>query len=335
MNKDFSKIEDFICDDSFNSWANKINDHHLAHWDKWMLENPDKAHIAVEAANFLQNILLNEAPVADEQLTAAEERLRVTLNIGREKSTANIIPFKRKKIWYAAAAALIAVMVISLQFLFTDGSQPKLATNYGQILQNTLPDGTDIILNANSKVSYPDKWQKGKDREVWIKGEAFFHVKKTPTHDKFIVHTDAFDIEVTGTSFNVMNRNGLSSIILKEGSVKIHQPGKTEIIMKPGDFVKSSEGGIEKSVMVKQDYLAWTDSKLVFDNTSMQELAGIIQDHYGLEVILKGNGLSQKTITGIMPNNSLDILLQSLEATQDFSIQRSNNALTITNKTNN
>jgi ferric-dicitrate binding protein FerR (iron transport regulator) len=48
------------------------------------------------------------------------------------------------------------------------------------------------------------------------------------------VHTDAFDIEVTGTSFNVVNRNGVSTVILKEGSVKIHRPGAAELVMVPG-----------------------------------------------------------------------------------------------------
>lgn len=73
----------------------------------------------------------------------------------------------------------------------------------------------------------------------------------------------------------------------------------------------------------------------MFDNTSLKEVADIITAHYGVEVKLQGNGLADKTITGIMPNDSLEILLQSLEATQDYTIQRTKNTITITNKVNN
>ncbi|MEP6711772.1 MAG: FecR domain-containing protein, partial [Ferruginibacter sp.] len=251
----------------------------------------------------------------------------------RENKTLIIANIGRRKLWYAAAAVLlIGVLSIGLKFLVSNAGKPQLATEYGQIKQDKLPDGTEIILNANSKLTYPRQWKEGTDREVWIKGEAFFHVKKTVQHNKFIVHTDAFDIEVTGTSFDVINREGKSSIILKEGSVKIHRPGEAEILMKPGDFVEFTNEQIQKKTVTKQDYLAWTESKLVFDNTALKDVVTIIKQHYGVDVKLMGNDLAEKTITGIMPNNNLDVLLEALEATQEFTIKRIDNIITITNK---
>jgi ferric-dicitrate binding protein FerR (iron transport regulator) len=146
------------------------------------------------------------------------------------------------------------------------------------------------------------------------------------------VHTDAFDIEVTGTSFNVKNMNGKSSIILKEGSVIIHRKGEPDIKMKPGDYVAFNDNQIQKKVVTKDDYLIWTQNKLVFDNTSLSEVAKIITEHYGVKVKLQGENIEQKTISGIMPNDNLDVLISSLEATQEFSIKRSEDVLTINNK---
>ena len=333
MQMNFNQAEDFISDDSFVSWVYKTDEKHIAQWEMWIAGNPDKKVLAEEAATLLQHLRINESPVSAEQLAAAQARLNNAIDAGGENISARVIGIKRRKIWYAAAAVLfVAVLTISLKFLFSPADKPQLATNYGQIKQDKLPDGTEIILNANSTLTYPKEWKEGTDREVWIKGEAFFHVKKTVQHNKFIVHTDAFDIEVTGTSFDVINRNGKSSIILKEGSVKIHRPGEAEIIMKPGDFVEFTNEQIQKKTITKQDYLAWTESKLVFDNNSLKEVAEIITQHYGIEVRLQGNNLSEKTITGIMPNDNLDVLLQSLEATQEFTIQRTNNAITIANK---
>ena len=194
-----------------------------------------------------------------------------------------------------------------------------------------MPDGTEVTLNANSKVSY-GTWKEGSPREVWINGEALFHVKKTPELSKFIVHTNAFDIEVTGTIFNVLNTPGKSNIILKEGSVKIHREGEPEILMNPGDFVEFSNEQIQKTRVTKQDDLAWTESKLIFDNTPLTEVATRIKNHYGVDVKLTGKNVADKTITGIMPNDNLDVLLKALEATLDCDIQHTNNQIIISIK---
>ena len=337
MNKDYNQLEDFISDDSFLSWVYKTDETNTATWAAWLASNPGKQALAEEAASFVLQLRLTEASVSDQQLNAAEARLKKAIEAEKQGSPAKVIPMRRRKIWYSVAAAviLIGVLTFSLQYLFKDTAKPQLATAYGQIRQDKLPDGTEVTLNANSKITYPKQWKEGTDREVWINGEAFFHVKKTARHDKFIVHTDGFDIEVTGTSFDVINRNGKSSIILKEGSVKIHRPGEAVIFMKPGDFVEFAEKQIQKKTIVKQDYLAWTENKLVFDNTSLTEFAAIVKEHYGIEVKLQCDSLSEKTLNGIMPNDNLEVLLQSLEATQEYSIQRSKTAITITNKVNN
>ena len=337
MNNNFDQLEDFIADDSFLSWVYKTDETNIAQWETWLANNPGKKALATEAANLALQIRLTEASVSGEQLDAATTRLTNTMEAEKQNSPAKVIGMRRRKIWYsvAAAAIILAVLTFSLRYVFNGNSKPQLATTYGQIRQDRLPDGTEVTLNANSKITYPKQWKEGTDREVWINGEAFFHVKKTPHRDKFIVHTDAFDIEVTGTSFDVINRNGKSSIVLKEGSVKIHRPGEEVIFMKPGDFVEFAEKQIHQKTISKQDYLAWTENKLVFDNTTLTEFAAIVKEHYGIEVKLEGEGLAERTISGIMPNDNLDILLQTLEATQDFSIQRSKTAITITNKTSN
>ena len=102
--------------------------------------------------------------------------------------------------------------------------------------------------------------------------------------------------------------------------------------MVPGDMVEFSKEQIEKKIVQKNDYLAWTENKLVFDNTPISEVVNTIHQHYGVEVELKDNDLKQKTITGILPNNNLTVLLQALEATQDFEITNSDKVITIGKK---
>lgn len=327
MNDNYSSIEDFIGDQSFLAWAFETNQKDTADWDRWLSNNPAKIQMVNEAASILKFTRIKDIPVSGQQLADAEARLRVSLQA--DHTSAKVINITRKRAWYAVAAVLIISLGFALSYIFRSPAKSQLATNYGQIKKDKLPDGTEVILNAHSTITYGTQWKNGVPREVWIKGEAFFHVKKTPDHDKFIVHTDAFDIEVTGTSFNVINLNGKSSIVLKEGSVKIHRKGEAEILMKPGDVVEFSNEQIQKKTINKEDYIAWTDNKLVFDNTSLSDVAHIIKEHYGVEVKLQGNNIGTETITGIMPNNNLEVLLQSLDAMQEIRVVHTKDSITI------
>ena len=194
-----------------------------------------------------------------------------------------------------------------------------------------LPDGSMVTLNANSSVTLSEGWDKNRDREVWLKGEAFFKVQKKDNKQKFIVHTDQFDIIVTGTQFNVVNRVDKMAVLLHEGSITLKTKDGNEVYLKPGDYFEfaGSKNEIEKKDVKEVNVLAWKDKKLVFENTTLTELATILNHHYGVNVIIADDELKNKPITGILPNDNLDILTQALEATMDFKIQRKANELII------
>ncbi len=328
MRKNYENLEDFLNDESFLSWVFRSDDNDQPEWDRWLADNPGKQKMVKEIAAVLLATRIKELPLQKQQIARAEERLRKAMM--PEEVPAKVIPIKRKRIWYSVAAAVLILFFVGLYFIFQSSPKLQLATEYGQVRKNILPDGTEVILNAHSVITYDKQWEQGTTREVWIKGEAFFHVKKTPEHAKFIVHTDAFDIEVTGTSFNVINDDGKSSVILKEGSVKIHRSGEKEILMKPGDMVEYNNHLIEKKETEKQDYMAWTDNRLVFNKTPISEVAIIIEKHYGIAVRLDGDDIAQKTITGIMPNDNIGVLLQSLNATQEFKAAQIKDSIVIT-----
>ena len=192
----FNSAGDLIADESFLAWVYKTDKGGTtAKWDQWIAGNPDKKQFAEEAVALLQQLQIKENPVSAGQLAAAEARLMKTINIEKESQPAKLVPIESRKIWYAvAAAAIIAMTFFGIKYYAAGLPAPQLATAYGQIKQEKLPDGTEVFLNANSNIAYKNEWKEGTDREVWINGEAFFHVKKTAHKDKFTVHTDAFDI---------------------------------------------------------------------------------------------------------------------------------------------
>lgn len=331
MKETYNVVEELISDESFISWFHRFNDGDIKKWDGWIAENPDKQPLVNEAVRLLSYIKFEDVPVSEQMKQDAEAKLRQAIS---SSASAKVIPIKRKRIWYAAAAAAALLIALSLTLFFKPHPKAQLATQYGQIKKDNLPDGSEVFLNANSKVTFEKGWSVGKT-EVWIQGEAFFHVKKMPSHDKFIVHTDAFDIEVTGTSFNVKNEDGKSSIILKEGSVKIHRPGQPEILMQPGDMVEFANENLEKKPVLKQDYTAWMDNKLDFEETPITEIAKIIKQHYGVDVKIEGANTNTETVSGIMPNDNLDVLLQALDALPKLKVIRNGDSITIISDDNN
>jgi ferric-dicitrate binding protein FerR (iron transport regulator) len=242
-----------------------------------------------------------------------------------------ITPFR----WMAAATVLILLTSGLLLTRFFRSRRPEVRTEYGQVSQQHLPDGTEVIMNANSRLTYSSGWEDGTDREVWVNGEAFFHVTKTPLKSRFIVHTDQFDVIVTGTQFNVVNRNHEANVMLQEGSVIINTKDGKTLHMVPGDFVEFKNTRQLEKIQVKDDsLLAWREQKLVFNKTPLKDIATIINEQYGVPVKLAvGEECPyMQTVSGIMPNNNLDVLLQALVATSEFNVTRASGNDTITIK---
>jgi len=213
------------------------------------------------------------------------------------------------------------------------GQTPEVKTEYGQVRSQQLPDGTAVTMNANSQLRYSSDWVEGKEREGWVNGEAYFHVTKTASHSRFIVHATHFDIIVTGTQFNVVNRHGKDNVLLQEGSVMLRTGDGKTLTMSPGDFVAYDTFLVHQHNPRPDSVLAWKEQKLVLDRTPLRDLVTIIGDHYGVPVMLADDSLGEHPISAILPNNNLDILLKSLAATGDFDIDRSFTGDSITIRT--
>ncbi len=327
MTKHFSTFDDVIADEQFFAWYTNTDSTEAKAWQDWLSKNPHYQPLVNESIQHLNALILVEKPISDKQTEYAHSRLLLSIN----KKTTPVFTLSRKKnLWWLSAAAVLLLVIGALILGRTSTGGLKLNTEYGQVAQYKLPDGSEVMLNANSKLSIKRMGQKGSDREVWLEGEAFFHVKNTTEKNRFIVHTKDVDIIVTGTQFNVVNREGENNVLLTEGSVTLVTKEGKKLKMVPGDFVKLNNPVPKKEAAPTEKILAWKQSKLVFENTEMTEAAKTISRHYGVKVMLDKE-VGDKKITGILPNNNLEELLKALEATMDFKITRTPNQIVITN----
>lgn len=334
MLDNYQEPEELLSDESFLTWYFKTSQGadpgQTRQWEQWMAEEPARRELVEQAIRLLDTTRIPEAPLPAGQMDAAELTLMNRIAQISDLPATNTVSLRSRRYWIPAAAVVL-VLIISGWFVRRTllSARPALSTAYGQIRQQLLPDGTEVVVNANSKLAWSISQQDGKDREVWLDGEAFFHVRKTPLKSRFIVHTDHFDILVTGTQFNVVNRHGQDNVMLREGSVILQTSGGTKLNMIPGDFVEFSSGQLEKLAAQDDSLTAWKEHKLKLNNTPLRTLVTIIDEQYGVEVKLEDDSTGDKTISGILSNNNLDVLLKALQLTEKFDVVRKDGVIVI------
>ena len=137
----------------------------------------------------------------------------------------------------------------------------------------TLADGTQVWLNAESRLEFPDKFNND-TREVRLKGEAYFEVKKDAKR-QFIVHTDYLTTRVLGTSFNVRAYSARdAAVTLVSGRVKVNA-GETAKTLSPGQQAAFSNAQLTVKDVDTYPITQWKEGFFYFDN---QSLFGIMQE---------------------------------------------------------
>lgn len=229
----------------------------------------------------------------------------------------------------AMVAASLLLIVGSVWYWIQATTRPefsKISTEYGEVKRITLPDGSLVVLNANSTINIPDKWSEKSDRQLWLDGEAYFQITKKPlTKQKFIVHTPEIDIEVLGTKFNVNTRHKYSIVSLEEGKVQLSVHGNVKqllearqpVVMKPGDVaVINNTHKIEINGERLVKYRSgWSRNEFHFDGTTLSDIAKMIKDDYGYSMEANDKSLFQKKISGDLRAANLEELIKVLEVT--------------------
>ncbi len=258
----------------------------------------------------------------EEETTAQWKKLLHRLY---ERKTSTTRPLFR--IFYPVAAAALAIAFIlgvlfysSKKTAYVAENNTEVVTQCGEKTSLTLSDGTSIILNSGSKLIYP-KIFKGKTRNVNLYGEAFFEV--SPDKEKpFIVNTYDISVRVLGTAFNLQAfpEAGEISTTLVHGKVLLEKNSGDKVIplaeMAPHEHAvyqtRNQKISIHKENNIDQ-YIAWKDGKLVFLNTSGEEVAKKLERWYNVSVQIQSEELKKAHFTGTFTNETIDQVLKLLK----------------------
>ena len=190
-----------------------------------------------------------------------------------------------------------------------------------------LDDGTEVWLNADSKLKYPIAFS-GESREVILSGEAYFDVKKDAR--PFVVSLECGDITVLGTSFGVSAYPGYPNYTtLVRGSVRFTSLRREQIVLTPGEqAIVDISGTLEKRNVDVEEFVGWKDGMFIFKDKPLAEIMKILERWYGVNVIFQDERLKELEYTGSLERyDSINTFLQLLEKLKEIRYEIKKNTI--------
>lgn len=259
-------------------------------------------------------------PVNHEKSDQSWERLRNHLALPDDTSITRLpIKTSGRTAWWSIAASFLILISFSV-FIYHRQQQPsktntiqkQLATQAGQKLKITLPDGTLVMLNAGSTLRYPEDFGK-RERSVFLEGEAWFDIQKV-ANKPFQVHTAHTLTQVLGTQFNLNTfQNGEDKIYVESGQVKwtLLKDKQVSRILHAQEGAQSKSTGTIVSVATPHAS-AWKAEQLVFKDTPLAEVCTILSRWYALDIQLSNPTLRDMPYTAHFEQPTINEVLQNI-----------------------
>ena len=328
MNQSSLPPSSLFSNNRFIDWVRSPTPELDQYWQQWLIKNPHRADELAQAQRLLRGLQTDKTTFS----TQDQRRLYEKLAVHSQKRThTSVSQTKVRTVNYwrpiigIAASVLLAALLIGFLIRNSVPSETVVATQYGETREFTLPDGTDVFLNANSTIRYA---ADETPREVWLEGEAYFQVVKqknavTKRADDFKVHTKNLTVRVLGTRFVVDSRK--EQVVLDEGKVEV-QPRtdyQSHLSLAPGEMavLNQKTNQIKITRVNSYDYIAWKDNQLIFDETPLYEIAQLLEERYGYEVKFADPATRQETFNGTFPADDLQILFRTLKKSMSLEIK--------------
>lgn len=231
---------------------------------------------------------------------AAYERLKEKRNAPPK---AKIIGMPRSRFLAVAASILVLIGIGSL-FLIGDAAveNTTISVADGERKEVKLPDNSTVALNANSSIIF-NKGSWKKERNVELKGEALFTVKKGT---RFRVTTQHGTVEVLGTQFNVLDRNDRTEVICYTGKVRVTDSKGASTILTKGMAARMNKGILannwEPEINEKPD---WQLGYSTFEEVPLQDVLEELEAQYAIKIQVKAD-INGRTYHGAFPHDNLD-----------------------------
>lgn len=351
--------EAILSDESFINYCLGRNEADINRWARIIRANPgEEAHLD----ELRSIVLLTSRDVLDIELKhqIAVLEKKIALAEGAVNEMPDPLFRSRAGSWkLTVAACLVFLAGIAIFVVVRSNERPEIlpqhyVTKPAEKKSLILPDGSRIILNADSKVALHTDFGKN-DRRVTLDGEAYFDVAHDPAKP-FIVETPRMDIKVLGTAFNVKayNTDNLYETSLIRGSIELSLKKEHKTVMlRPHEkyVLRDQIPGLNNKIrnLHSTDYysktgllpvlvnkidtsvveVAWTQNTLAFTDEPLGDLVKKLGRWYGVQIIVEDEALTNTPFTGSFRNESLGDVLSALQFSKPFQFKTQDNVITI------
>jgi len=245
--------------------------------------------------------------------------------------------------WLVRAAAILAIVAggaLAWNRIARDSqpgeiiAQQEFVTPSGEQRDLRLPDGTVVTLGPDSRLQVDAAF--GRDaREIRLDGQAVFNV----THQAelpFRVHAGEVVTEVLGTRFVVRayTEDAETVVALAEGSIRLSArddvTGERTLVLRPGQVARAASGALQLDVGADiKRYLEWTEGRLVFSDTRLDQAARELSRWYGVDIRLDGDSLGERRLTASFQDEPIDEVANLVALSLNLRYERSGREIVI------
>ena len=292
----------------------------IKEWIAGRLSNEELDKMIKERADLepLQKIISSSKEIGVPHKRSKPEAWELLASkIEEEKNHSKYVKLKPYILISIAASFSLILVVAYIVFI----SPESIRAEKGEHISHVLPDGSQVWLNADSKISYRDFNQQG-ERKVTLKGEAYFDVREG---GRFEVTGEYGTVIVLGTSFNISQRNGLRVSCFK-GSVQVTNKEGQKITLKAGNKTRIEKSVLEKPSRFNAEREAtWLTGDFYYDSISFEEVIAELERQFDVEVVYEEK--DPRTYTGYFNNRDLDEALQLIFQPMSLTYKKEGNKI--------
>lgn len=206
--------------------------------------------------------------------------------------------------WLIGIAASIVLFIGLFSVLGDD--MITIETNNGEHKTIALLDGSEVILNSKSTLTYnKDDWES--NRTLKLDGEAYFKVKKGST---FKVETINGTVKVLGTQFNVNSVSDFFEVSCFEGKVSVQTHNEDYIVL-PTNSIRRINGNTIEKWQTQNLNPTWIDGESSFKSVPLEYVISALESQYDITINAKSIDDTQ-IYTGSFTHNNLDTALKTV-----------------------
>ncbi len=233
--------------------------------------------------------------------------------------------------WLRIAAGLVVALGLGWWMYSINQTEDLQMMAVNEAAEYELEDGSQITLNQNSSLTYPEHFAS-ESRKVKMTGEAFFEVEHKP-EQPFEVEVAAANIRVLGTSFNVNDISHDSTVVFVQTGRVLFFNDQNEVILTEGmtGVLNKSTGLItsRKNMLVVGKDTFWKTKTLNFEGNTLASVVETVNEMYGTNIVLGNPTLSGCRITVTFIDEDLEDILTIISLTLGLEVTRANGEIVI------